>query len=102
VHDHRDVFERQGSIEARGVLTEVDDRAGGRRRVTNTPYRFSAAEAGVRNPAAYRGEHNHEALVDWLGSSEADIEEWQRAGILLQDDDATRVLAAAPPATTPS
>jgi len=91
VHDHREVFERQGSIESRAVLTEVDDRGGGRRRVTNTPYRFSAAEAGVRSPAAYRGEHNYEALVDWLGSTEAEIEGWHGSGILLQEDDAAHL-----------
>jgi crotonobetainyl-CoA:carnitine CoA-transferase CaiB-like acyl-CoA transferase len=91
VHDHRSVFEHQGSIEGRAVLTDVDDRAGGRRRITNTPYRFSAAEAGVRRPAAYLGEHNYEAFVDWLGSSEADVDEWHRAGILVQDDNAARV-----------
>jgi crotonobetainyl-CoA:carnitine CoA-transferase CaiB-like acyl-CoA transferase len=91
VYDHKEVFERQGSIEGRAVLTEVDDRGGGRRRITNTPYRFSAAEAGVRRPAAYRGEHNYEAFVDWLGANEADIAEWHRAGILVHDDDAARL-----------
>jgi CoA:oxalate CoA-transferase len=88
VHDHREVFDRQGSIEGRAVLTEVDDRAGGLRRITNTPYRFSAAEAGVRRGAAYLGEHNHEALVDWLGASEEDIQGWRKAGILLHDENA--------------
>jgi crotonobetainyl-CoA:carnitine CoA-transferase CaiB-like acyl-CoA transferase len=88
VHDHRTVFDNQGSIEGRGVLTDVDDRGGGLRRITNTPYRFSAAEAGVRRPAAYRGEHNYEAIVDWLGSSEADVDEWHRAGIFLKDENA--------------
>src|SRR4051794_17908359 len=91
VYDHREVFERQASIEGRAVLTEVDDRSGGRRRITNTPYRFSAAEAGVRRPAAYRGEHNYEALIDWLGSNPSDIDEWHRAGVLLQDDEAARL-----------
>ncbi|HEY2795938.1 MAG TPA: CoA transferase [Micromonosporaceae bacterium] len=100
VHDHQNVFDRQGSIESRAVLAEVDDRAGGRRRVTNTPYRFSDAEAGVRGPAAYRGEHNYEALVDWLGSSEADIDEWHRAGVLLQDEQIAHHRAA--DATEPS
>ena len=90
VHDHKQVFDRQGSIESRAVLTDVDDRGGGRRRITNTPYRFSAAEAGVRRPAAYRGEHNHDALADWLGSSDTEIDEWHRSGILLKDDDAAR------------
>jgi CoA:oxalate CoA-transferase len=96
VHDHREVFDRQGSIEGRGVLTEVDDRAGGRRRVTNTPYRFSNAEAGVRGPAAYRGEHNYEALAEWLGSSDADVDEWHREGILLQDEEAAKLHANSP------
>jgi len=91
VHDHREVFNRQASVDGRAVLTDVDDRGGGRRRVTNTPYRFSAAEAGVRGPAAYRGEHNYEALVEWIGSSPSDIDEWHRAGVLLQDDEAARL-----------
>jgi crotonobetainyl-CoA:carnitine CoA-transferase CaiB-like acyl-CoA transferase len=93
VHDHREVFNRQGSVDGRAVLTDVDDRGGGRRRVTNTPYRFSAAEAGVRSPAAYRGEHNYEALAAWIGSSPSEIDEWHRAGVLLQDEEATRLQA---------
>ena len=102
VHDHRDVFERQGSIEGRAILTDVDDRGGGRRRITNTPYRFSAAEAGVRRPAAYRGEHNYEALIDWLGADASDIDEWHRAGVLLHDEHVAGGLAPAssPPAET--
>jgi crotonobetainyl-CoA:carnitine CoA-transferase CaiB-like acyl-CoA transferase len=102
VHDHQHVFDRQGSIEGRGVLTDVDDRAGGVRRVTNTPYRFSDAEAGVRRPAAYRGEHNYEALSEWLGSSEMDIDEWHRAGILLQDETVAHRHGAEDPAASPS
>lgn len=85
IHDHRTVFDKQASVEARQVLTDVDDRAGGRRRVTNTPYRFSDAEAGVRGPAAFRGEHNEVALIDWLGATPGEIDEWYRAGILLKD-----------------
>jgi crotonobetainyl-CoA:carnitine CoA-transferase CaiB-like acyl-CoA transferase len=92
VHDHREVFDRQGSIEGRDILTDVDDRAGGRRRVTNTPYRFSAAEAGVQRPAAYRGEHNYDALKDWLGATDDDIADWHRDGILLRDDEALEAL----------
>ena len=76
------------------------NRAGGQRRVVNTPYRFSNAEAGVRGPAAYRGEHNYEALADWLGSSEADIDEGHREGILLQDEEAARLRTTSP--TVPS
>ncbi len=88
VHDHRHVFDRQGSIEGRQILTTVDDRAGGERRITNTPYKFSAAEAGVRGPAPYRGEHNYEAVADWLGAAAPDVEGLHDSGVLLQDDHA--------------
>ena len=88
VHDHREVFDRQGSIEGREILTTVDDRAGGERRITNTPYRFSAAEAGVRGPAPYRGEHNYDAVADWLGDAAPDLDALHASGVLLQDDHA--------------
>jgi CoA:oxalate CoA-transferase len=88
VHDHREVFDRQGSIDGRQILTTVDDRAGGERRITNTPYRFSAAESGVRGPAPYRGEHNFEAIADWLGDAAPDLEGLHDSGVLLQDDHA--------------
>jgi crotonobetainyl-CoA:carnitine CoA-transferase CaiB-like acyl-CoA transferase len=86
VFNHREVLERQGSIEARQVLTEIDDRDGGRRKVTNTPYRFSDADAGVRAPAAYRGEHNYDALQDWADISAREIDELHSQGVLLAED----------------
>ena len=88
VLDHREVFERQGSVEARNVLTTVDDRGGGQRRVTNTPYRFSDADAAVAGPAAHRGEHNYDAITDWLGDDSPDLEALHQNGVLLQDDNA--------------
>ena len=86
VFDHREVLDKQGSIEARQVLTEVDDRDGGRRRVTNTPYKFSAADAGVRGPAAYRGEHNYVALDDWLGMTAGEVDALVDGGALLAEE----------------
>ncbi len=86
VISHRDVLEKQESIEARQVLTEVDDRDGGRRKVTNTPYRFSDADAGVRAPAAFRGEHNYDALQDWADISAKEIDELHEQGVLLAED----------------
>ena len=91
VHDHREVYDRQPSVAAREILTEVDDRAGGRRRVTQSPYKFSAAAAGVRGPAAYRGEHNYDALGEWLGMPRADVDELHRAGVLLQEERAAEL-----------
>jgi crotonobetainyl-CoA:carnitine CoA-transferase CaiB-like acyl-CoA transferase len=86
VFAHNEVLDKQRSIEARQILTEVDDRDGGRRRVTNTPYKFSAADAGVRGPAAYRGEHNYDALADWLGMAASDVDALHDAGALLAED----------------
>src|SRR5205085_3298199 len=48
---HATAYDEQATIVARGVITEVDDRGGGRRRITQSPYRFSDASAGVRGPA---------------------------------------------------
>ena len=92
VFNHREVFDKQASVQAREILTTVDDRAGGERRITNTPYKFSAAEAGVRGPAPYRGEHNFEAVTDWLGSEAPDLEGLHDQGVLLQDDNAARLV----------
>ena len=46
----------QPTLAARGAITEVDDRAGGTRPITQSPYRFSAARSGVRGPAPHRGD----------------------------------------------
>ena len=50
------------TVRHRGVLTEVDDRAGGSRVIPQSPYRFSDAEAEVRGGAPHLGEHNEEVL----------------------------------------
>jgi len=71
----------QPSIAARAMTAEVDDRNGGTRRVVQSPYRFSAAEAGVRGPAPYRGEHNDEVLRDWLDVDAGQVE----PGVLLAE-----------------
>ena len=60
----------------RGVLTEVDDRAGGSRVIPLSPYRFSDAYAGVRGGAPHLGEHNGEVLRDWLELQDEEIERW--------------------------
>ncbi len=97
VFDHREVFDKQPSIGPRDILTTVDDRAGGERRVTQSPYTVSAASAGVRGPSAYRGEHNRTALGDWLGSSADEVAELHQSGVLLQEERASDIDDAADP-----
>jgi CoA:oxalate CoA-transferase len=77
----------QTTIAARGAIIEVDDRAGGTRPITQSPYRFSDAESGVRGLVAHRGEHNHEVLSEWLGISQADTDKMLAAGVMHFDPD---------------
>lgn len=74
------------SVVARGVVAEVDDRAGGRRRVVNSPYRFSDADSGVRGPAPYRGEHNDEVLRQWLDMDDNELARLHAAGVLVAEE----------------
>ena len=73
------------------MLVEVDDRDGGTRKVTNTPYHYSDAQAGARRPAAHQGEHNYDALVDWLGMAPSAIDDLHERGVLLQDEKARKL-----------
>ncbi|MFP6796257.1 MAG: CoA transferase [Pseudomonadales bacterium] len=72
------------SVRHRGVLTEVDDRAGGLRVVPQSPYRFSDAEAGVRGGAPHRGEHNEEVLRDWLELDDEDTARWLSSDAVIE------------------
>jgi CoA:oxalate CoA-transferase len=56
---------------------------GSERRVAGLPYQFSAAAPAVRRPAPRRGEHNAEALADWLGLDGPTVAGLTSAGILL-------------------
>lgn len=80
-----DGFE-QASAKALGVIVEVEDDSGQKRRTVQSPYRFSGARsgitAGIRLPG--RGENNMEALQDWIGLSDDEIENLKHRGILLQ------------------
>ena len=73
------------TVRYRGSIADVDDRAGGTRPITQSPYRFSNAASGVRGVAPHRGEHNAAVLIDWLGCSEADIACWRDDGVLLEN-----------------
>ncbi len=72
-----DVF-AGGEALGRGARTAT---AGSSRCPTPSP----AATARVRGSIARRGEHNQEALADWLGLDEAAIGDLRTAGVLIGD-----------------
>jgi CoA:oxalate CoA-transferase len=57
---------------------------GAGRRVVAMPYDFSAATAAIPRGVARRGEHNTEALSDWLGLDPAVITDLTARGVLLR------------------
>jgi len=73
VRDPHDL-EAQATLKHRGMIVQIDDRAGGTRPVADSPYRFSQAKSGVRGPAAHRGEHNRPVLKDWLGLADSEVD----------------------------
>ena len=87
VRDSADVRESP-TVQHRASIIDIDDRAGGTRPIVQSPYRFSNAESGVRGVAPHQGEHNADALADWLGSGAEEIARWVEAGVLVGAEDA--------------
>jgi CoA:oxalate CoA-transferase len=56
---------------------------GSDRRVVAMPYGFSAAPAGLRRAVARRGEHNAEALADWLSLDANTVATLTAGGVLI-------------------
>ncbi|HAH79702.1 MAG TPA: hypothetical protein DCL88_00645 [Gammaproteobacteria bacterium] len=73
--DVRSASDVQGlaSVAARNSIAEVDDRAGGKRLIPSSPYRYKHLETQVRGGAPHLGEHNEEVLKQWLGWSPEQI-----------------------------
>ncbi len=81
-------IQAQPTVAHRRSVTEIDNREGGTRPITQSPYRFSNAESGVRGPAPHRGEHNCVVLEQWLGMTQSEVDGLAQAGILLADEEA--------------
>lgn len=77
----------QPTVEHRGSVVDIDDRAGGTRPIVQSPYRFSNATSGVRGPAPHRGEHNVAVLSDWCGIDEDRVQALLAEEVLLRDED---------------
>jgi crotonobetainyl-CoA:carnitine CoA-transferase CaiB-like acyl-CoA transferase len=75
----------QLTVKARGAITDIDDRNGGTRPITQSPYRFSAAKSGVRGPVAHRGENFDEVLKGWLSMNDQDISQLREDNVVIYD-----------------
>jgi crotonobetainyl-CoA:carnitine CoA-transferase CaiB-like acyl-CoA transferase len=85
VRSNAKAFESPTAL-ARNVVAQVDDRAGQTRPVVQSPYRFSQARSGVSAGPAYRGEHNHEVLEQWLGAPTEEIAGLERSRVLQAEE----------------
>jgi CoA:oxalate CoA-transferase len=81
----RDVIESP-TLQARGSVVEIDDRAGGTREVIGSPYRMSVSDTSDPGVAAHRGEHNHEVLAEWLGCGRAEVDALAAREVLQTDE----------------
>lgn len=63
-------------VQSRGTITDVDNRQGGTRPTTQSPYRYRHLESQVRAGAPYLGEHNATVLAEWLSWTEREIAEY--------------------------
>ncbi len=75
--------------ESTDVFTEGAHTArlpGTNRQVVAMPYQFSAASAAVRRGVARRGEHNADALTDWLGLDAEAIQALEADGVLIDGE----------------
>lgn len=88
VTPYRDVFDTDIAVERR-LSTLIDDRQGGRRRVTESPYHFSNATSRVAGPAPHRGEHHRSVLGEWLRLDDAAIDDLVASGVLVPDTELT-------------
>ena len=68
----------------RNTVVDIDDRAGGTRKVIRNPYRMSNIDFSDPGVAAFRGEHNEAVLDEWLGITSDGI------GSLVRDEWADR------------
>ena len=82
----------QPSVASRGVLVEVEDNVGEKRRVVQSPYKFSNADSGIQpsSRAADIGADNESALRDWLGWDADRVNALRKSGVLLNPASASR------------
>ncbi len=70
-------------VKARGSLVEMDHPRAGKVTIVGVPMRLSRTPGKIRTPAPKLGEHTVEVMREFMGMSDARIDELRRAGVLL-------------------
>ncbi len=80
---------QQPSVQALGIVVDIEDELGQPRKTIQSPYRFSHSQSGIdsssRAPAP--GEHNSEALRDWIGMGAEQVQDLEASGVLIRSVD---------------
>lgn len=70
-------------VKARGSLVEMDHPRAGKVTIVGVPMRLSKTPGEIRLPAPRLGEHTVEVMREFMGMSDARIDELREAGVLL-------------------
>ena len=70
-------------VKARGSLVEMDHPRAGKVTIVGVPMRLSRTPGKIRTPAPKLGEHTVEVMREFMGMSDARIDELRKAGVLL-------------------
>ena len=73
----------QKTITHRKSIIKTDDRDGGQRPTTQSPYRFSNALSGAGEKTSYRGEDYESILREWLNLGDSEITSLIKKEIIL-------------------
>ena len=77
----------QKTIKYRKSVIKTDDREGGSRPTTQSPYRFSDALSGAGEKTSYRGENYESVLSDWLELEESELAKLMKEEVMLYNPD---------------
>ena len=73
---------RQPQVDARRLVSPIDDPVAGPIEVVDSAFKYDRAEARVRGPAPRLGEHNEAVLRELLGYDDARIDALASSGVL--------------------
>ncbi|MBC08571.1 MAG: hypothetical protein CMQ39_00185 [Gammaproteobacteria bacterium] len=73
----------QKTIKHRKSVIKTDNRQGGLRPTTQSPYRFSDALSGTDSKTSYRGEDYESVLCDWLDIGESELADLRKKEVIL-------------------